>query len=734
MTAPRRRDRTSLRAVVGAVLVALGVAVAAPSPQAAAQQAPRSEPTLEEMLDDYMHFVLVANTELAAANARAILGRDPEPGTFLAVIEDEVGWHTRFEQVYRRAQLYPELESLSARLWNLFEEGRRQRARRPAEIERNIELLNGTAREWLLAEARLLEAREYAVPQLLDAALRGENVATKARAQDLLVRLGRATIRPAVAALAYLDAPSQERLVRILGQIPYTDSLPYLYELRATTDQSFVREAATESIRRIEGELAADIPIASRFRELANTYFTDRHAGTMLSFPGERHQLLWDFLPGVGLQPTAIYTEVFHEAMTMREAEHALELEASDPLALSLWVLANFSRELDQPEGYDNPAYSDGRREAMYYAVASGPEVAQRALARTLRERETVLSMRTIDALGRIAGAETIWEGLGDRKPLVDALTYPDRRVQYEAAMAIAAANPSRPFPNAELVTQLLASLVREAGERFAVVVATDIERQQELRSALLELGYTVLPPVATLPEARADIARAPGVDLLAVAQTRSAAAETLALLRDSARLAATPALVLLPASDMGAMRSRYADDHLTRLARETVDRDALAENVRQLVEQSTGEPLTDEEAERYALRALEALDDLAIAASPVLSVRDATLSLVSALEESDGAVRLSVARVLSHIRARAAQVALLDAALESSGDERVALLRTVAASARRYGALVEETQIRKLREVAETGEGEAATAAASAMGALGLSGDVVAPLILGAR
>jgi acyl-CoA reductase-like NAD-dependent aldehyde dehydrogenase len=76
----------------------------------------------------------------------------------------------------------------------------------------------------------------------------------------------------------------------------------------------------------------------------------------------------------------------------------------------------------------------------------------------------------------------------------------------------------------------------------------------------------------------------------------------------------------------------------------------------------------------------------------------------------------------------------LMDAALASEGAERVALLGSVADSAKRFGAMVERSQIDKLREVAETGDEAEATAAAAVIGALGLTGDLVTPLILGGR
>jgi CheY-like chemotaxis protein len=367
----------------------------------------------------------------------------------------------------------------------------------------------------------------------------------------------------------------------------------------------------------------------------------------------------------------------------------------------------------------------------MYYAVASGAGPLQRVLGRSLRDRETVIARRSIEALSRSTGGAGLWAGLVDERPLVDALSYGDRRVEYDAALALGRANPREAFAGADRVVPTLAGLVRDAGSRFALVVADDPERQQSLRSALSGAGYTVLAPARSLSAASGAIAQAPGIDLVVMELPTARTLESIQEIRRTTRLVATPVLALLPVGDVTNYRSQLSDDHLTRLVRTGVNADQIAESAAQLASAAGGEPLAEEEAERYASDALDVLHTIAISGNETLSVRDAAGALVSALAETEGEIRAKVADVLSAVGSTRAQQAMFDAAVVASDAERVTLLTATANSAKRFGNLLDPAQVRRLISMVTESEGAEATAAAALMGALNLPNDQLVPLIL---
>ena len=100
-----------------------------------------------QLLEDFNHYVTIASYELAAANAQALLDRGLTPEKFLGMIEEQPGLDVRFDEVYRRAIVVPQLEDLAAELYGLYDQGRKARARSLNEINANIDKLGGTKRD-----------------------------------------------------------------------------------------------------------------------------------------------------------------------------------------------------------------------------------------------------------------------------------------------------------------------------------------------------------------------------------------------------------------------------------------------------------------------------------------------------------------------------------------------------------------------------------------------------------
>lgn len=723
------------------VLTALFLGGVVGIPQALAQQKSPDQLSDAQLLDDFVHYIFTSNTTMAQATAQALLDRGLSASGFVGVIEDSPNRLERFEQAYLRALQSAALEDLAARLYDLYEMGRRERARDPNEIARNIELLKGSPRGRILARQRLSAAGEYAAPQLLEVIALRTNAAIEAEASELLVSMGRQAVGPLSVALVGVDGPTQERVGNILGRIGYRSALPYLVEANKAVTNPSVKAATKRAIEALGGGAAEQTSLAGLYRSLGEQYYSQPRSLT--SFPGEAYQLAWSYDPSLGLTATAILTEVYHEAMAMALAEKALKFDPSDQLAVSLWIAANFSREMDQPADYENPAYPGSeRRAAMYYAVAAGPAATQRVLGRALSSRDTRLARKAIEALSRSAGASGL---VGDQRALVDALAYPERRVRYEAAIALGRAQPRESFDGAELVTPILASVIRDASSRFAVILGSDIERQQKLRGVVEEMGYTALAPGMTLGDVAGPIAESPAVDLVVTDLTAEATLSMLSQARGTARLRATPILCVLPAAAITQHGGRFESDELSAVVREGLNNEQLRASIEHLVATASGEPISVDEAEQYALRALDTLRELAIGTGAggsvggsvggsgvVFDVADAASPLIAAISDSAGEVRLRVADVLSYIGQQRAQVALMDAVMESAGQERLALMARVIGSAKRFGNLLQERHLQWLSEAAGSPEEEDAVTAASLMGALNLPNDQIVPLILG--
>lgn len=685
-----------------------------------------------QLLTDFMHYVMIDQRQASLATGQMLLQRGLSPADWVNLIDDS-GDAARFEEVVIRAQRQGDVEKIASDIARMVHRGRLERVRNPDEIIRHIEALKGMARGRIIATERLRAAGEYALPLLLQALLHPNDVELSGHARSVLIGMGPHAVGPLCAAIGGLDPSGQQKVADILGLIGYETALPYLVEVRDSTAADLVRAACTRAIQRITSA-PVTASAADLYYQLAENYYQERPELT--SFPGEDIQLVWNYDPRIGLFATPVLTEVYHEAMAMRLCEHRLSKWPQDASAtLGLWVAANLKREIEQPEGYVNPMYPATRRDAHYYAVASGAEICQLVLARAIADRNTPLVRRGIAALEKTAGGSVLWEGAtAGRPPLLDALQYPNRRVRYEAALALAKAQPTRSFMGAERVVPTLASATREATQMFAIVIASEVEAYQELRRILEGAGYTVLPHGRSLADVAGPMAEVPGVDLVLTSLPSESTQQLIDQAAGSPMLSATPILALVSQQGFIDLNRQYIGHDRVTIRQQGITREMILATVTDLVVRASGGPITASEARDYQQRSLSALRDLAVSGTTVFDVGDAAAPLIRAMGEVNPGMRLDVAEVLSRINQKRAQVALADAALAASGGERIALLEKVTGSAKRYGNLLDARHISRIVAMASARDGsnEEATAAAALMGALNLPNENLVPMILG--
>lgn len=703
---------------------------AAKSDAPADERAQRTKDT--EMLGDFIHYVLIDRRDLAKSMAQGLIDRNMDPREFMRIVDSPRIGYNRFITAASRAARQGDLADVAGQLMRLYEQGKLGQARDQESIAANIKLLAGDQTQRSVATQRLIYAGEYAVPQLLNTLLGSSDVRLAAQVRQLLVEMRRHSVMPLCAALPGLPPAQQEQVVNILGDGGQTQSLPFLYDLSLSSRNDQVRAAADNAIRKISGAINPGMPLADRYVDLAEQYY--KSSPSLISFPNDPHQLVWTFDPGAGLYFQAVDTKAYGPTMAMRLSETALKRDAQSDRAVAAWIASNFAREIRSPEGYEDPVYGKDKREPMYYAVAAGPGIDERVLARALDSGDTPLARKALAALEK-TGGRSAWAGRDGRRPLVEALRFPSRRVQYDAALAIASAQPREQFPGSEGVVRTLASAIRDASQKFALVVAggaDTTELQTSYSEALRGAGYTVLAAGTSLDDMRQVIADAPGVDLILVRLPSGQTTQTITAAQSDAKLRATPILAMVDAQGNMENAVRYARDPRVRIAREGLRREDMLAAADELLRTASGGPITGDEAEMYRGRALSALRDVAVANNPVFNLVDAQGPLVAALPEAKGATQARIAEVLSYIPSERAQQAVFDEAMNATGQARVDLLNVAAAGAKRAGNMLAPRQLESLADLVRSASGEEATSAAALMGALNLKGQNVVPLILG--
>jgi hypothetical protein len=752
-TAARRSTGSSLSrtALLAMLMAAAGtlVPMTTLTTMASAQENPvtgqpgaAAPATDASLLDDFAHYVLTANYTMAESVGQELLARKVTNSDFATLVE--AGDVRRFESAAQRALRVRDNDGLQATAGGLlkaFEMGRLERARQPKQVAENIKALTGSLRERLLGRQGLIQAGEYAVPQLLEAYLQNGDASLSVQAQSVLIDLGRQSVVPLGTAMLAAPEVQQEKIARVLGLIPYNQSLPYLVDLQSSTRNPAVGAECSKAITRLGG---ASSDAATLYRQLAESYYAEKDEVT--SFQGEEFQLLWGADASTGLAMNAIRTPVFHEALAMRLSERAMQIESTtsggvNPDTLSLWVASNYSREFDTPEGYKNPAYptattagegEKARRSAEYFGVAAGSDVAQRVLARALSEKDTKLARKALEAVEQTAGGKVVMDVGSARSPLASALVYPDRRVQLESALAIAAARPTAVFTGSERVVPTLASAVSGLTQQFAAVLALDVERYQSVRGQLEKQGFTVLPQGASLSDLTAPLAEAPAVDLVVIAgYSGDRTSQNIQDIRGFTKTSTSAIVVLAPADVYAGQQTTLESIPGVALRPAGIPEAALAKTVTDLLITTGGSSISSAEASAYAVRSLSALRDLAVAGNPVLKTSEASSVLIGALEGTKPVPVAEIAEVLSLVNSDRAQRALLDGAMKAPESAKVPMLALVASNAKLFGNMLEPRQVDQLFEAASSPDDALATAAAGVLGALSLPNKDLVPLIL---
>lgn len=671
--------------------------------------------TNDELLDDFVHYVLIAKPDLAEDNGRALLDSGITSVELANIIDEGLVEQERFDRALDLAYRIPELEDIAGELAIRVEAGRLEQAREARRISEAIQMLVEHQRAKMIAEDRLMAAGEYAVPALLRTVEETNDERLRLACTRVLVKLERLAVTPLTVALPYIGDPAIQRsMIDVLAEIGHSRAAPALRELAA--DESapdVVRGSAMNAFRRVGG---VDASLSDLHATLGMRYFMNEMA--LVAYPSDETNNVWAYDAHAGLIFTAVPTPIFGQVMAMKHAQRALQLNGDNGAALSLFVAANLKRENNLPGGASDPVYGGMAYSPSFYATVFGSQVCQDVLGMALDTVDTPLVRDAIAALAETTGGSNLFAG-GGRQPLLEALRYPDRRVQYDAALTLGRALPTAAFNGDFAVVPLLASAVRTSGETFAGVLAATDEDRRELRGALEAQNFTVIGAEPTVDLLAEPIGRATAIDLI-VAQAGSAeeARDILTALRNGARTAATPVVVLVAPADEPRLELQYRGDRGVRIATLTSNQQ-LATVVENAMQRAVGGRMSEAESEQYAFDALGVLRDIAISRNRVYDIADAEASLLESLGARSGGARGLVAQILALIDSADSQRALFETALAAPDFEQIELLNHTAASIRRYGSSVEPRHVAALLALINNSSGETAEAAARVHGAL---------------
>jgi hypothetical protein len=710
-------------AVGGALAVALVPAGSLLAASPVVQDADRTR-----MVDDFLHYVLIAKPDLAEAAGRKLF----DSGVTDAEIADIVRaaqLEGKVERALSRGRGMENVGPMVMRFETSLEQGRMDLARDQDRIREAIEMLDGPLRGQLMARNRLVEAGEYAVPQLLQTLILTREPQTELRVTEILGEIKRQAVLPLCAALPDLSPDIQTKVCRILSGIGWPTAIPFLLDVATARDTSpEVRDAAMSAFRRLGG---TSTDVSAAFTALAVKFFDGEQS--LVAYPGDPSNMVWNYGVHSGLAPVPVPTSIFSQVMAMRCARTALETDPSNRKALATYIAADLRRENQLGSGESDPFETDSLYSPQFFATAAGSSICRDVLSMAIDSTDTALVRDAIAAIGDTVGRRRLFDG-GSRKPLQECLRYPDRRVRYDAALVLGNAMPAAGFPGDIQVVPLLASAVRSGSESYAAVVAPTEEDRNRLASRLQDVGFRVIAAGADFYELEPELNASNGVDLLIVQGDVSAAVDTVSRVRALEITGATPVLLMTDGVGAISLDREFAEDRATVAFAGGSD-DQFEATLNRLLNAASGGMLSEADAAIYTRDALQTLAVIARSESGVYDITAAESALLEAMDIFSGGMRLLVAEVVSLIDTEAAQQGLIDAALSSKGGEQVAMLDAAASNARFFGNRAASRQIDALRRLigqnaGANGDQSVADAAGRLYGALDLSADEAVRLI----
>ncbi|MBL9140881.1 MAG: hypothetical protein JNK53_03355 [Phycisphaerae bacterium] len=674
----------------------------------------------------FVHYVLIAKADEAASNAAVLLAEELSAADLARLVEANA-LAGRMDDAFRRGRGMAGVADQLAAVESKLETGRKELAREHARIATAVSMLSGPVRGQMLAKDRLLAAGEYAVPALLLQVVESRTPGADVSAGGVLVEMKRPAALPLAMALPSLDPASQRKVALILGEIGYPVAIPVLLDIAqregVTPD---VQTAAMNAVRAIGG---TDSPASVAYAAQAGRFLGADP--TLIAFPDEATQNVWNWSESGGLGAQQVSTPLYFDVLAMRFAQRALELEPGNHQALALFIAADLRREARMTDDMVDPMYAGGGRSAQYFATLAGPAIMQDVLALGLAMNDTGLVRSALAALRETAGADQMIVQGGS--PVVQCLLYPDRRVQFEAALSLAGVSPTAGFAGAEQVVPTLAQAVRSGGQLFAGIVAPSTEDAQRFATTLTAAGYVPLTAVQDAEGFGVVSARHAGSDLVVIGGSASSIKDTFASLRARREGLTLPVLVVAQPNEM-TMLSELEKDGRTVVIGAGVSDEAFAAGIQAVMARTYGGAPSAEDMSRFVPQSIDALMRIGVKGSSIYRIEDAERGLVEALRSQEGPVRVGVANVLALVPTDTAQRALIETALAASGDEQAMLFVPVASSARRWGSFATPQQANGVRMVVESATGALGNAASAAYGALNLPPSQAVDMILKAR
>lgn len=526
------------------------------SPDAIAQNAVADEPSPlltepkspEALFDAIVLMLDLDRPTLALKYIRQLLDQDPDDATILR-IRDKHG-PAVFLELSNDRRLQPKSIELLERMNEAF----RKYAADPSRMDRLITDLTGTPEKREVAIIQLRSTGKVAIPRMLTLVTATEDSAQRDAMVYAMTRMGPQIIPPLLGALEAPDEGVRTVAIDTLGWLGSLDTVPWLwYQAFGAEQPTGVRQSARRALARIlrdDVKRAGDISsygAADQLEKIATTHFRleynwkrndDDETTELWSWDNSSNQLTaWNLAP-----------ETASLIVGSRFAREALSLspERQELQALYLSMRLAFDAHV---AGWDAPLPT-GPGTAHDLALLAGPEVALHALEYSLKNPNPAAALATLQVLSQIGNRAQLHERSGQASPIIQAMNYPNFRVQFAAASTVLQLDPEKSFRGASRIVSILKRALNDTGDAHGLAIDPNEDRAASMAGLLAEMGMGPLQATTGQDGFRIAADRS-DIELIVIhaAVVRWGLGQTVVNLRADARTSGIPILVYGPES-----------------------------------------------------------------------------------------------------------------------------------------------------------------------------------------
>ncbi len=483
----------------------------------------------------------------------------------LLTIEDAEGMNVflRLQEVrrwYDNPELQTEAENNVKSLIDRITVALDRKLSDPERIRKFIKNLSApTPQQRAFALAQLKRARERVTPYFIEALRATAGTPEHHRLIEVMLELDRDIVPPFLEVLKaqspadYKDVDLRLALLEILKKRADPRCLPYLWHLSASKRYpELVRQRAKELLAYLQEMDVSKLPPA----KVALTALAERYYEHRVRFSDPERVRIWEWDgKKIDPKPVVLKASQAEEFFGQRYAREALDLDPTYRPAQVAYLNLTLERNLnDRLEHLFVPS-KDAEVQQPIQAINQllktvDADLLLTALKRALAEHNLAVALPIIQALGARGETRAAQPSpTGGTGLLVNALFYPDRRVQFAAATALLNLPTEKALVTSTRLVDVLRRFTAGGTQPKALIVFVNDERGAKWSQVLADAGYsaTVTP---NLKEAFKRLRESADYDVILVNDTvpESDLPEVLAQLRRDADAGTMPILLLAPA------------------------------------------------------------------------------------------------------------------------------------------------------------------------------------------